>query len=136
VSWSDANRSAMIRIPASRGVGTRTEIRSVDPSTNPYLALSVILSAGLDGVVNKLASVDPVYLNLYELSREQRESMGILNLPGTLKDAVKELKKSEFMKESLGQHTFEKFIQAKTKEWNDYRVAVHDWEIKRYLKQY
>ena len=136
VSWSDANRSAMIRIPASRGVGTRTEIRSVDPSTNPYLALSVILSAGLDGVVNKLASVDPVYLNLYELSREQRESMGILNLPGTLKDAVKELKKSDFMKESLGQHAFEKFIQAKTKEWNDYRVAVHDWEIKRYLKQY
>jgi len=136
VSWSDANRSAMIRIPASRGMGTRTEIRSVDPAANPYLALSVILSAGLDGVVNKLPFIEPVYLNLYKMTRDERESMGILNLPGNLKDAIKELRRSEFMRESLGEHAFNKFIEAKKKEYDDYRLAVHDWEIKRYLKQY
>jgi glutamine synthetase len=136
VSWSDANRSAMIRIPASRGMGTRTEIRSVDPAANPYLALSVILSAGLDGIVNDLDFVDPVYLNLYKMTRDEREAMGILNLPGNLKDAIKELKRSEFMLESLGEHAHSKFIEAKKKEYDDYRVAVHDWEIKRYLKQY
>ncbi len=136
VSWSDANRSAMIRIPASRGMGTRTEIRSVDPAANPYLALSVILSAGLDGIVNKLDFIAPVYLNLYKMTRDEREAMGILNLPGNLKDAIKELKRSEFMREALGEHAFEKFAEAKKKEYDDYRVAVHDWEIKRYLKQY
>ncbi|MFU8785831.1 MAG: type I glutamate--ammonia ligase, partial [Candidatus Izemoplasmataceae bacterium] len=88
ISWSDANRSAMIRIPAKRGRQTRTEIRSVDPSANPYLAMSVILASGLDGIENELNGVKPVYINLYELDRESRESMGIKNLPENLKDAL------------------------------------------------
>ncbi|MFK5883843.1 MAG: type I glutamate--ammonia ligase [Candidatus Izemoplasma sp.] len=134
VSWSDANRSAMIRIPAKRGKATRTEIRSVDPSTNPYLAMSVILAAGLDGVKNKLEAQNPVYINLYTLNRKERESLGIVNLPGTLKDALKELKNSEIMKEALGEHIMSKFVIAKTNEWNDFRTSVTEWEIKKYLK--
>ena len=134
ISWSDANRSAMIRIPAKRGASTRTEIRSVDPSTNPYLAFSVILASGLDGISNKLVAKDPVYQNLYDLTREERESQGIKNLPGTLKDAIKELKKDEVIIDSLGPHIIEKFIIAKTKEWNEYRESVTNWEIEKYLK--
>lgn len=134
VSWSDANRSAMIRIPAKRGRATRTEIRSVDPSANPYLAFSAILASGLDGIVNKLECKERVYINLYELGREERESMGIENLPENLKDAVKALKRNPIVRESLGTHVYEKFSEAKQKEWDDFRTTVTDWEIKQYLK--
>ena len=134
ISWSDANRSAMVRIPAVRGRGTRTEIRSVDPSANPYLAMSVILASGLDGISNKMEAVDPVYINLYEMNREDREKMGIKNLPENLKDALKELKKDEILKEALGNHVFTKFYQIKKKEWDEFRISVTDWEIKKYLK--
>ncbi|QMS84917.1 type I glutamate--ammonia ligase [Candidatus Xianfuyuplasma coldseepsis] len=134
VSWSDANRSAMIRIPAKKGRATRTEIRSVDPSANPYLALAAILASGLEGIEKKLEATDRVYINLYELSRDDREAMGIVNLPENLKDAVKELKKNDVVKEALGAHVFEKFIEAKQQEWDDFRTSVTEWEIKRYLK--
>ena len=134
VSWSDANRSAMIRIPAKKGRATRTEIRSVDPSANPYLALSAILASGLEGIEKKLECAPRVYINLYELTREERESMGIDNLPENLKDAVKELKHSDVMKEALGDHVFNKFIEAKKTEWDDFRTSVTEWEIARYLK--
>ncbi len=134
VSWSDANRSAMIRIPAKRGRATRTEIRSVDPATNPYLAMTAILAAGLDGIVNKLECTDRVYINLYELNREERESMGIENLPENLKDAVKELKRNDVIRNALGMHVVDKFVTAKQKEWDDFRTSVTEWEIKRYLK--
>lgn len=134
VSWSDANRSAMIRIPAKRGRATRTEIRSVDPSANPYLALSAILASGLDGIVNKLECTERVYINLYELNRDEREAMGIENLPENLKDAVKALKRNPIVREALGNHVFEKFSVAKKKEWDDFRRSVSEWEIKKYLK--
>ncbi len=134
VSWSDANRSAMIRIPAKKGKATRTEIRSVDPSANPYLAFSAILASGLDGIENKLDCKERVYINLYELDRNERESMGIENLPENLKDAVKALRRSDVVKEALGTHIVEKFIIAKNKEWDDYRTSVSEWEIKKYLK--
>ena len=134
VSWSDANRSAMIRIPAKRGKATRTEIRSADPSANPYLAMSAILASGLEGIEKKLECKERVYLNLYELDREEREALGIENLPENLKDAVKELKKNEVILEALGTHVTDKFIDAKTKEWNDFRTSVTEWEIKKYLK--
>jgi len=134
ISWSDANRSSMIRIPAKRGNATRTEIRSVDPSANPYLAMSVILASGLDGIENKLKCKDRVYANLYELSRKEREAMGIANLPENLKDAIKELTSSNVMKEALGEHVMQKFIAAKHKEWNEFRKSVSEWEIKKYLK--
>ncbi len=134
VSWSDINRSTMIRIPASRGRQTRTEIRSVDPSANPYLAMSVILASGLDGIARKLDPVDPVYINLYELNRESREEMGILNLPENLKDAMKALKKDEVIKEALGNHVLEKFFVEKEKEWDRFRMSITQWELDTYLK--
>ena len=134
VSWSDANRSAMIRIPAKKGRATRTEIRSVDPSANPYIAFSAILASGLDGIENKLDCQERVYINLYELNRDEREAMGIRNLPENLKDALKALKRNDVIKEALGTHVVEKFIAAKTKEWDDFRTSVTEWEIKKYLK--
>jgi glutamine synthetase len=134
VSWSDANRSAMIRIPAKRGRATRTELRSVDPSANPYLAFSVILAAGLDGIKNDYTARDRVYINLYELDRDERESMGIDNLPENLKDALKALKNNTVIREALGSHVFEKFSMLKQKEWDDFRTSVTEWEIKKYLK--
>ncbi len=134
ISWSDANRSSMIRIPAKRGKATRTEIRSVDPSTNPYLAMSAILASGLEGIEKNLECKERVYMNLYDLSRKDREAMGIENLPENLKDAVKELANSEIIKEALGDHIFDRYIVAKQKEWDDYRKSVSEWEINKYLK--
>lgn len=134
ISWSDANRSSMIRIPAKRGKATRTEIRSVDPSTNPYLAMSAILASGLEGIEKKMECHERVYINLYEITREQREEMGIENLPENLKDAIKELKASKTIKDALGEHVIEKFTMAKDKEWDDFRKSVSEWEIKKYLK--
>ena len=134
VSWSDANRSAMIRIPAKRGKGTRTEIRSADPSANPYLAMTAILASGLEGIEKKLEHKERVYINLYELDRDEREALGIKNLPENLKDAVKEFKKNELIKEALGSHIVDRFIDAKTKEWDDFRTSVTEWEIQKYLR--
>ncbi len=134
ISWSDANRSSMIRIPAKRGNATRTEIRSVDPSANPYLAMSAILASGLDGIKRNLECSERVYINLFELSREDREAMGIANLPENLKDAIKELKDNNVIQEALGTHIIDKFVVAKQKEWDEFRKSVSDWEIKKYLK--
>ena len=134
VSWSDANRSAMIRIPAKRGKATRSELRSVDPSANPYLAFSAILASGLDGINKDMEPRDRVYINLYELNRDERESMGIQNLPENLKDALKALRRNDVVKEALGSHVFEKFYEAKSKEWDDFRTSVTEWEIKKYLR--
>jgi glutamine synthetase len=132
--WSDANRSAMIRIPAARGGSTRTELRNVDPLANPYLALAFILTAGLEGIASKdPQTVPPVYDNIFELTREQREAQGIQNLPENLKDAIKEMKKDPLMLAVLGKHTYDKYIIAKDREWDDYRTFVSSWEIDRYL---
>jgi glutamine synthetase len=134
VSWSDANRSAMIRIPAKKGRATRTEIRSVDPSANPYLALSAILASGLEGIEKKLDCQERVYINLYELTREEREALGIENLPENLKDAIKELKRNETVKEAIGAHVLDRFVAAKQSDWDDFRSSVTEWEIKKYLR--
>ncbi len=134
VSWSDANRSAMIRLPATRGAGTRTEIRSVDPSANPYLAISVILASGLDGINNGVDYPSPVHDNLYLLEREERERLGIKNLPENLKDALKELRRDAVVKAALGEHVLEKFMAAKNDEWDRFRKHVSQWEIDTYLK--
>ncbi len=134
VAWSDANRTAMIRIPSVREKATRTEIRSTDPAANPYLAMSVILAAGLDGIKHKYDHVKPISENLYQLNRDSREALGVENLPENLKDAVKAFKSSSLMKETLGEHVFKKFISAKEKEWSEYRKIVTPWEISHYLK--
>lgn len=133
ICWSDANRSSMIRIPAVRGKATRTEIRNVDCAANPYLAIAAILAAGLDGIKSNIEIVPPVYDNIFEYTREEREQKGILNLPENLKDAIKELKKSELMKATLGEHIFHKYVIAKELEWEEYRGLIHNWELKKYL---
>jgi glutamine synthetase len=132
--WSDANRSAMIRIPAARGGSTRTELRNFDPTANAYLALAFILTAGIEGILDpSTKTVPPVYDNIFELTREEREKQGISNLPENLKDALKEMKKDPLMLTVLGQHTYNKYIFAKEKEWDAYRQYVSPWELDRYL---
>lgn len=133
ICWSDANRSSMIRIPSIRQEKTRTEIRNVDPTANPYLAIAAILAAGLAGISDNEVDVAPVYDNIFEYTREERENHGIYNLPENLKDATKELKKSELMRKTLGEHIFNKYLIAKELEWNEYRVLIHQWELDRYL---
>ncbi len=136
IAWSPQNRSSFIRIPASRKTGTRIEIRSVDPTCNPYLALAVILEAGLEGIEENLTCPNPTFENLFKLTRKEREDAGIENLPNNLYDAIKEVQKSTIIKKALGEHTFEKFLFAVDKVWEEYRVEVHDWELRKYLHKY
>lgn len=134
ISWSAQNRSAMIRVPACRGQGTRLELRSPDPSCNPYLALAVIIKSGLDGVKNRITPPESIAKNIYEMSSEQRKAAGIKSLPANLWEAVQALKQDEVVCSALGDHVLSRFIEAKTIEWDVYRTQVHDWEIKQYLK--
>ena len=136
VAWSAQNRSPLIRIPASRGVSTRVEVRSVDPAANPYLALAVILKAGLDGIKNNLTPPAAVDRNIYVMSKEEREEVGIVDLPPTLHAALETLQADEVIKEALGGHLLEHFIEAKEIEWDMFRTQVHQWERDQYLKMY
>jgi glutamine synthetase len=124
----------MIRIPAARGKATRTEIRSVDTTANPYLAVAVILASGLDAIKNNTKLIEPINDNLFALTPEERNALGVMNLPDNLKEAIDLLKADELMKKTLGEHIFTKFIEYKTKEWDDFRKTVTEWEIKQYLQ--
>ena len=137
VCWSDANRSSMIRIPASRGQGTRAELRHVDAMSNPYIALACIIAAGTEGIktVEEKDLIPPVYDNIFSLTREQRESQGICNLPENLKDAIKEMRNDPLVFQTLGEHAFNKFLAAKNIEWDEYRCLISDWELKHYLSK-
>ncbi|MFB7640566.1 type I glutamate--ammonia ligase [Peribacillus butanolivorans] len=136
VAWSAKNRSPLIRIPASRGVSTRVEVRSVDPAANPYLALAVILKAGLDGIQNNLTPPAPVDRNIYVMNKEEREEVGIVDLPATLYAALETLKSNEIIKAALGDHLLEHFIEAKEIEWDMFRTQVHPWEREQYMSTY
>ncbi|MCK6257103.1 type I glutamate--ammonia ligase [Fictibacillus sp. WQ 8-8] len=136
VAWSMQNRSPLIRIPASRGLSTRVEVRSVDPTANPYLAMAVLLASGLDGIKNKLQTPEPVDRNIYVMDKEEREAEGIKDLPATLKEAVDRLKKSEVLIKALGEHAAEHFVEAKEIEWDMFRTQVHPWEREQYLSMY
>ncbi|MBR3121493.1 MAG: type I glutamate--ammonia ligase [Oceanobacillus sp.] len=136
VAWSGSNRSPLIRIPTSRGLSTRIEVRSVDPAANPYLALSVLLAAGLDGVENKMEPPVSIDRSIYVMDKAEREANGIKDLPATLMDALTELKKDEVLVEALGEHLFEHFIEAKEIEWDMFRTTVHPWEREQYLSNY
>ncbi|WP_313018618.1 type I glutamate--ammonia ligase, partial [Macrococcoides bohemicum] len=118
VAWSGRNRSPLIRIPSSRGLSTRVELRSVDPAANPYMALAVILQAGLDGIKNKLEAPAPVNQNIYEMNREERESVGIEDLPSTLYTAIKAMREDGLMKDALGEHIYRQFVRSKGIEWD------------------
>ncbi len=133
ISWSDANRSTMIRIPAARGNSTRIEVRSVDASANPYLAISGVLSAGLNGIENDLKTLSPIKKNLFKMSDSERKRLGIKNLPESLKEAIENFSSSSLMKETIGDFLFEKLIEAKTREWDEYKVRVTAYELEKYL---
>lgn len=136
ISWSDSNRSTMIRIPAARGMATRTEVRSVDVSANPYLAISGILRAGLDGVMHNCKHFNPVYDDLYTMNDADRKKKHIESLPANLKEAMDGFLADKLMQEAVGANVTEKLIDAKKKEWDDFRRSVTDWEIKRYIELY
>lgn len=134
VAWSERNRSPLVRVPARRGIGTRLELRSPDPSCNPYLALAVTLQAGLDGVKNKMAPPPPVNRNIYEMDPEERRALGIGSLPGSLEEAIDELLRDEVVCAALGDHIVSRFVDAKRIETNVYRTQVHQWELDQYLR--
>lgn len=136
IAWSARNRSPLIRIPAARGESTRIELRCPDPSCNPYLSLAVILNAGLDGVAEKIEPPPPTDRNIFAMTGEQMDEKGILSLPENLKEAVAEMKESSLVRETLGEHIFNKYVEAKTAEWNDYTVRVTSWELEQYLTRY
>ena len=137
ICWAQINRSSLIRIPRyspGREQATRCELRCPDPSNNPYLAFAAMLKAGLDGIKNKLMPPEPVEENVYHLDEQQRTEAKIDTLPGSLGDALAELKKDELMKETLGQHTYYIYIESKKKEWDGYRTQVTRWEIEKYFE--
>lgn len=128
VAWSGRNRSPLIRVPESRGLSTRLELRSVDPSANPYLTMAVLLQAGLDGIRNELTPPPAVDRNIYVMNEEERQHAQIEDLPSTLHNAIKELRKDQVMIDALGRHIFANFVEAKRMEWAAFRQTVSEWE--------
>ncbi|NLL78314.1 MAG: type I glutamate--ammonia ligase [Clostridiales bacterium] len=133
IAWSTGNRSPLIRVPAVRGEGTRIELRSPDSSANPYLALAVCLKAGLDGIRNRIEPPAEVNGNIFEMTEEEKNKASIALLPGTLLEAIQELEQDEFVKNVLGEHVSEKYIEVKQREWQEYRTQISEWEIEKYL---
>ncbi len=133
LAWSLANRSALIRVPAKRGNATRVELRSPDPSCNPYLAFAVILTAALEGIKNNITPPKQTEENIYHMTNAEREEKGIVSLPGSLEEALYELKHNPIIKKALGEHIYNEFVSAKEKEWDEYRTQVSEWEIENYL---
>lgn len=136
VAWSAQNRSPLIRIPASRGMSTRIEVRSVDSSANPYLAMATILAAGLDGVKRKLEPPKPIDQNIYEMKPAEIAENGIGLLPTDLDHALIALSENKVVQEALGNHIYSNFYEAKKVEWESFRTTVHSWELERYMKIY
>lgn len=134
ISWSTANRSTMIRIPNARGKKTRTEVRSVDTSANPYLVAAVLLRAGLSGLEGKAEHFDAIHTNLFACTQAEREALGVDSLPENLKEAIAAFKEDPLMEEAIGSHLTKKLIEAKQAEWDEFRTAVTEWEINKYLK--
>jgi len=133
ISWANSNRSALVRVPAGRGKSARMEVRNPDPAGNPYLQFAVMLAAGLKGIEDKLEAPEPVEMDIYGLTPAEREKLGIAALPENLGHALSLLGESQFMRETLGEHTMEHFIHAKTVEWEEYRSQVTQWELDKFL---
>jgi glutamine synthetase len=136
IAWSQKNRSPLVRVPAARGPVTRIELRMPDPSCNPYLALAVMLRAGLDGIERKLDPGPPINKNISTMSHRERRHLRIDELPGNLIEALDELEKDDLVRDTLGDHVFEHFVEAKREEWHDYIRHVSPWEVDRYLAVY
>lgn len=136
IAWSPMNRSPLLRVPSPRGEGTRLELRSPDPSCNPYLTLALLLEAGLDGLSRELQVAEPVNMNIYHLTPEQEKSLNLDRLPSNLLMALEEMQKDPLIHSTLGEHIFSRYIAAKHLEWVTYDNMVHQWEIDNYLKVY
>jgi len=136
VAWSGPNRSAMLRIPAARGLSTRVEVRNPDPACNPYLALAMMLNSGMDGIKNKMTPPASVDRDIYGMSAAEMKKAKIVSMPANLKEAIDTLKKNPIAKETLGEHILDRYVAAKEAEWDSYRIAVTDWEIDNYLHIY
>lgn len=139
VSWARQNRSALIRVPAiriGRTGATRIELRCPDPSSNPYLVYSVMLAAGIDGIQNELPLPEPVEENLYHFSEEDLRRRNVATLPATLGEAIAELEQDDVVRDALGEHLFERLLEARKQEWDAFRKHVSKWEIDRYLESY
>ncbi|MCB0110795.1 MAG: glutamine synthetase, partial [Caldilineaceae bacterium] len=136
ISWGRTNRSALIRIPrisSGRTKSTRCELRCPDPSANPYLATAVMLAAGLDGVQKRMTPPPAAEEDLYHVDGIRA---GLNTLPGDLGEAIEELRTDEVIQAALGQHVYERYVEAKTQEWNEYRTHVSEWELSRYMTLY
>jgi len=136
ISWSASNRSALVRVPAARGQSTRAEFRSPDPMCNPYLTFAAMLAAGLDGIKNKIEPPEPTDMNIYQLSAEERKKFNIEMLPGSLTESHEHLMKDKVLSNTLGTHIIENLARIAELETDDYRLAVHQWELDRYLANY
>ncbi len=137
ISWARVNRSALIRVPRinpKRIKATRIELRCPDPSCNPYLAFAVMLKCGLDGIKKKMPLPEPVEENLYHFDEKELARRQIRVLPGSLEEALAELQKDTVVQEALGEHVYERFLEAKKQEWDAYRMYVSQWELDRYLE--
>ena len=134
ISWANRNRSALIRIPSKRGLGTRCELRNPDLSGNPYLQFAVMLGAGLQGVKEGLMPPDPVEKNIYSLSEKEQNIYGIEHLPESLGHAIQISSRSGLLKNILGDHIFCNLLHVKSKEWDQYRMQVTKWEIDKYFQ--
>ena len=133
ISWASKNRSPMVRVPSAGELNTRLEMRSADPTANPYLLLAACLSAGMAGIKEEKMPMDPVTCNLFDLSEEQLNEMGIKPLPSTLHNALKAFKKDKLIQNALGEHLTQSFIDSKELEWSQYTQTVSDWERNRYM---
>ena len=136
ITWSGPNRSSLIRIPAGRGLSTRIEFRSPDPTCNPYLTFAVILAAGMDGIKRGIDPGEPVDLNVYHLSPAERKAMGIKTLPANLKEALDYLEADSVVRGALGEHVFENIMRLGLLEWEAYNTYVHPWEVERYINTF
>lgn len=136
IAWSGKNRSPLIRIPMARKNGTRLEMRSVDPTANPYLAIAAILDCGLEGIKEQKAPVAPVNRNIYTMSEAERQANKIYDLPSTLHNAIKALKKDSIVINSMGEHLYKSFVDSRELEWAAYRQTVSEWERDQYLKRF
>ncbi|RJQ19380.1 MAG: glutamine synthetase [Nitrospiraceae bacterium] len=136
IAWARRNRSALVRVPLykpGKEKATRIELRSPDPACNPYLAFSVMLAAGLEGIEKGYELSEPVEKDIYHLGEEEKKELRITSLPGSLIEAVETAEKSEVVRKALGDHIFNNFIESKKIEWDDYRIKIHPYEIERYL---
>ena len=136
VAWSASNRSVLCRIPASRGLGTRVEVRCPDPTCNPYLAVAMMLASGLDGVKNNLDAPPSTDADLFTMDQEGKDALGINTLPGNLAEALDELEANPIAKETLGDHILGKYLEGKRAEWDSFRTCVTEWELENYLDLY